>query len=403
MKKIITLVAVCIAVLACKQEKPLEDGNYRINGTVTGLENGEVYLINYPDVDTVIVKNGKFTIENNIKEKVQALYMAKSPNLQQMKREEVASLLIEPKIMDLDLNYQDFSKSKLTGSISQDDQYRLDKIRIEIADNYKEEQNYFDSVREKYSEAAKAGASEEELEAIKYEDNDARGKLEPMWEKQKEATLQFIKDNPKSYVSLQSLRYQISDLKYNEAKAILEQLNPAYLKTELGKGIINDIEKLRIGIPGAKAANFETVDINGDSLKLDDFKGKYVLIDFWASWCVPCRKGNPHLISLYNKYHPKGLEILGVSDDDRAHDKWKKAVEKDGIGIWHHVLRGLEYKKGTYERINMDKDISDSYNIHTLPTKILVGPDGIIVGRYGGGGEDDAAMDAKLAELFETN
>lgn len=403
MKKIITLVAVCITVLACKQEKPLEDGNYRINGTVTGLENGEVYLINYPDVDTVIVKNGKFTIENNIKEKVQALYMAKSPNLQQMKREEVASLLIEPKIMDLDLNYQDFSKSKLTGSISQDDQYRLDKIRIEIADNYKEEQNYFDSVREKYSEAAKAGASEEELEAIKYEDNDARGKLEPMWEKQKEATLQFIKDNPKSYVSLQSLRYQISDLKYNEAKAILEQLNPAYLKTELGKGIINDIEKLRIGVPGAKAANFETVDINGDSLKLDDFKGKYVLIDFWASWCVPCRKGNPHLISLYNKYHPKGLEILGVSDDDRAHDKWKKAVEKDGIGIWHHVLRGLEYKKGTYERINMDKDISDSYNIHTLPTKILVGPDGIIVGRYGGGGEDDAAMDAKLAELFETN
>ncbi|MBD0833379.1 TlpA family protein disulfide reductase, partial [Aestuariibaculum sediminum] len=135
-------------------------------------------------------------------------------------------------------------------------------------------------------------------------------------------------------------------------------------------------------------------------LKLADFKGKYLLIDFWASWCVPCRKGNPHLISLYHKYHSKGLEILGVSDDDRAHDKWKNAVEKDGIGIWHHVLRGLEYKEGTYQRINKDKDISDAYNIHSLPTKILVDPNGVIVGRYGGGGGTDDDMDKDLAEIF---
>ncbi|HEX9827465.1 MAG TPA: TlpA disulfide reductase family protein [Flavobacteriaceae bacterium] len=398
---LISILALLVMVNCQNNEKPLELGKYRINGTVTGLENGQIYISKYSSLDTIKVTNGKFKIEEEIKEPVAGIYLIKDPNIRGMDAQNGIRLFVEPTIMTLDINYQDFSKSKLTGSISQDDQYRLDEIRNKIADDYKDEQDYFDSVREKYSEAAKAGASEEELEAIKYEDDEARNKLEPMWEKQKEATLQFIKDNPKSYVSLQSLRYQISDLKYNEAKAILEQLNPDYLKTELGKGIINDIEKLRIGIPGAKAANFETTDINGNPLKLADFKGKYVLIDFWASWCVPCRKGNPHLISLYNKYHPKGLEILGVASDDGAEDKWKKAVEKDGIDIWHHVLRGLEYKKGTYERINMHKDISDSYNIHTLPTKILVGPDGIIVGRYGGGGGSDEDLDRDLNNIFK--
>lgn len=114
---------------------------------------------------------------------------------------------------------------------------------------------------------------------------------------------------------------------------------------------------------------------------------------------MPCRKGNPHLLSLYSKYKEKGFEIVGVSDDDSNHDAWKKAVAKDGIGVWKHVLRGLDMKKRMNGEENPE-DISDYYGIHSLPTKILIGPDGVILGRYGGGGENDEAMDKKLKEIF---
>jgi thiol-disulfide isomerase/thioredoxin len=123
------------------------------------------------------------------------------------------------------------------------------------------------------------------------------------------------------------------------------------------------------------------------------------LLDFWASWCVPCRKGNPHLLSLYSKYKDKGLEIIGVSDDDNNHEAWQKAVDKDGIGVWKHVLRGLDMKKRLAGEEN-ESDISQYYGIHSLPTKILIDPNGIIIGRYGGGGESDEAMDKKFAEIF---
>ena len=184
------------------------------------------------------------------------------------------------------------------------------------------------------------------------------------------------------FISVQSLLFQLSDMKYSEAKSIFDQFNPEHLKIGLGVRLSKNIDDMKKGIPGALAGGFDTVDINGKPIKLSDFKGKYLLIDFWASWCVPCRKGNPHLIKLYKKYHAKGFEILGVSDDDRNHDAWRNAVKKDKIGIWNHVLRGLEYKEGTYEQINIHKDISEGYNISTLPTKILVGPDGVIAVSY---------------------
>jgi len=163
-------------------------------------------------------------------------------------------------------------------------------------------------------------------------------------------------------------------------------------------------EKQKIGVPGTMSSNFSAKDINGVPLSLSDFKGKYVLLDFWASWCVPCRKGNPHLLKLYSEYKDKGFEIIGISDDDTKPDAWRNAVEKDGIGVWKHVLRGLDIervKKGDYK--NHPGEISDSkYAIASLPTKILIDPTGKIIGRYGGeGGGNDEDMDKKLAEIFK--
>ena len=389
-----------LSFMACSQ-KPLEKGKYRINGEVVGMGNGEIYLSKYPAIDTIKVTNGKFLIEDKLDGIVGQIGLIKDPAERGMTLENVLYLFIEPKIMTLQLNYNDFSKSKLSGSNTQDDAYRLDQIRNEIAQNYTEEQKAFDQVSERFLAAKKAKASAKEIEAIKNEDNVCREKLQPMWDKQNNATLEFIKNNPKSYVSVYSLVFQLGDMKYDEAKAIYDQFNPEHLKIGMATRLASDIANMKKGIPGAEAGDFNTTDINGKPIKLADFKGKYVLIDFWASWCGPCRAGNPHLIDIYHKYHHKGLEILGVSDDDSNPAAWRKAVEKDQIGIWHHVLRGSSFDRKTMKNKFPEKDISDGYNIHTLPTKILVGPDGIILGRFGSGGGNDHDMDKMLADLFK--
>ncbi|MDD7888014.1 TlpA disulfide reductase family protein [Flavivirga sp. 57AJ16] len=401
MKKIIIITLVSLFIISCKTEKPLEDGKCRIKGTITGLTNGEIYVfINSPKVDTIKVVNGKFQFENEIKESVSRIYLTKDANAKGMDPKTGVGLYIEPTIMNLSVDYENFSKSKLAGCKTQDDNYRLDAIRKDIASKYQKEQEIFDAVREKYNKASAANASADELEAIKYEDDEARGKLAPMWEEQSEATLKFIEDNPKSYVSVNSLLFLLGNMKYDKARALYDSFNPLYTNTESGKHLLTEIENMKKGIPGALAGNFDTIDINGNPLRLADFKGQYFLIDFWASWCVPCRKGNPHLLDLYAKYNPKGFEILGVSDDDRNHDAWRKAVDKDKIGVWRHVLRGLKMKNGRPDFNDKSTDISEGYNISSLPTKILVDPEGVIIGRYGGGGEDDAAMDKKLVEIF---
>jgi thiol-disulfide isomerase/thioredoxin len=178
------------------------------------------------------------------------------------------------------------------------------------------------------------------------------------------------------------------------------RMNASLQQSTYGKELAKEIEKIRAGSPGSIAANFTTADINGQPVTLSDFKGKYVILDFWASWCVPCRKSNPHMIELYKKYHDKGLEIIGIADDDNNHGAWKKAVEKDGVGVWYNVLRGFDLKKMSSGEKN-EKDISEKFGIHSLPTKILIDRKGVIIGRYDQGtDEEEKAMDAKLKKAF---
>jgi thiol-disulfide isomerase/thioredoxin len=174
-------------------------------------------------------------------------------------------------------------------------------------------------------------------------------------------------------------------------------------QSSYGKTIVAELEKRKIGVPGTKAAVFTSTGLDGQPVSLADYKGKYVLVDFWASWCVPCRKGNPHLKELYARYKDRGFEVIGVSDDDSKPDAWKKAVEQDGLP-WKHVLRGLKVIRNgdTFVGLDRSKDISDGYNISSLPTQVLIDANGMIIGRYGGDqGEDHEALDKKLEEIFK--
>jgi thiol-disulfide isomerase/thioredoxin len=158
------------------------------------------------------------------------------------------------------------------------------------------------------------------------------------------------------------------------------------------KKVAEEIRKMEIALPGNIAADFTAADTSGKAVALSDYKDKYVLLDFWASWCAPCRKSNPHLVELYKKYKSKGLSIIGIAWDDDTQRGWKKAIMKDGLGLWPNLLNGS----------NTDNDIGDKYAIHFVPTRILIDPSGKIIGRFGDNAPNaDALLDNALVNTFK--
>lgn len=135
---------------------------------------------------------------------------------------------------------------------------------------------------------------------------------------------------------------------------------------------------------GALAPDFSCATPSGSSLKLSDLRGKYVMIDFWASWCRPCRAENPNVVKAYSKYHDKGFEILGVSLDDNK-GKWEAAIQQDGL-TWKHVS-DLQGWTGP---------VSQLYGVSSIPASVLVDTEGKIIARDLRG----PALEEKLKEIF---
>jgi thiol-disulfide isomerase/thioredoxin len=147
----------------------------------------------------------------------------------------------------------------------------------------------------------------------------------------------------------------------------------------LGKNGRDDIIARRATGEGTPAPAFTLSDREGNPVSLESLRGQYVLLDFWASWCHPCRESMPHLKELYAQYHEKGLEILGISTDSKSED-WLQAVREDATP-WIHVL---------------DRGVAETYGVHAVPTFFLVDPEGIMVGKI-----DHDALDAVLQRLLD--
>lgn len=152
----------------------------------------------------------------------------------------------------------------------------------------------------------------------------------------------------------------------------------------LSKQLKSAIASLQVQLIGSPAPEIALPNLVGDTLRLSELKGKYVLIDFWASWCGPCRRENPNVVRVYNMYKDKGFEILGVSLD-RSRAPWEKAIEKDGL-TWLHVS-ALNYFNGPAAK---------TYGVNAIPHTVLIDPDGKIVAKNLRG----KSLADKLAQIF---
>lgn len=195
----------------------------------------------------------------------------------------------------------------------------------------------------------------------------------------------FIKKHPNSNIG----GYIIFSAQFDwpqipEYDEMYNALGPKVKKGKFGKLALDKVNSLKGSTIGYPAIDFTLPDVNGKNISLSSYKGKYVLVDFWASWCGPCRRENPAVVAAYQKYKDKGFDILAVSLDDNK-EKWLAAIAKDNL-TWSHVsdLKGWQSSVGKL------------YGVTSIPFNLLLDKDGKILAKALRG----ADLEAKLGELL---
>lgn len=376
----IIVTAIIMAVTSCHAQ-----GKFTINGKLQHADSQKIYLYlgdkdNDMEVDSAVISNGHFSFSGllDVPFKNGTLFLGK-PSIY---KENISwRIAVEPQIITFqgDANCKD--SVIIVGGQAQTALNALNKETSVILKPFMELE------KEYYIQQTQAGK-----DSIRQLQTACRTKYA-------EYCKNYMFVHTDSYYATQYLFMNLGHLTYEEIKAIWNKLSLNVQEYGVNaKDVKAELETLAKVRPGKAAPDFTTKDVNGKPFTLSSLRGKVVIIDFWASWCIPCRKSNPHMRSLYAKYHDKGLDLVYVSDDDGRIDRWKKAIAQDqltGDG-YHHVLRGLKtIDKGIFDKTN---DISDKYAIHYLPTKYLIDKKGNIVCKINEG--EDAKLDDQIEKLL---
>lgn len=218
--------------------------------------------------------------------------------------------------------------------------------------------------------------------------NPLREQYKVFADKKKQVQENYIAQNPSSFFSLLAIQDQLQ-----AGKTVLD-MEPAYNKltesvrsSEVGQAFAKQIVAAKATEIGAMAPDFTQNDVNDKPVKLSDFRGKYVLLDFWASWCGPCRAENPNVVEAYNKFKDRNFTVLGVSlDQPGKKENWLKAIEADKL-TWTNVS-DLKF---------WNNEAAKLYGVRGIPQNYLIGPDGKIVAKDLRGEQ----LQERLAELLK--
>jgi thiol-disulfide isomerase/thioredoxin len=194
------------------------------------------------------------------------------------------------------------------------------------------------------------------------------GVIDELYEQESRAAFAYIREHPASYGSVIALRENFFYLDTDELERVLNSLDPEVQQLEEYSYMHGKMEKQKAVAPGNPYKDFGLYTPDGEFLKVSDVqRGQVLLIDFWASWCSPCRRANPGLVRMYDELHDRGFEILQVSLDDER-DSWLYAIESDGLGAWKQIsdLKGWESAG------------AELYGVPAIPHSVLVDREGII-------------------------
>ncbi len=368
MRKLIVLFLFVFVFVSCADQKKKSDDSVSIEGEIEGIANGYAKLMSYDSEglhtkDSVAIAEGKFSLKTEVD--APELYYVEINE-----RTKVVPVFIEPGAIKITGNINDLANVEIMGSESHQDFVALSK----------EVEKYDNKLNEVY------GAYKQFQQTDPEKADEIMQQFDSLNEAKQQAIKQWVESHTASVVApFAVLRYMIYELDYQQLEEMVQKLDTALNNTryviELNKRL-DVLSKVKIG---EKAPGFTQNDTSGNPVSLDDHLGQVVLLDFWASWCTPCREENPNVVKLYEKYHSKGFEIIGISLDN-SRDRWVKAIHDDKLS-WIHVSDVKGWKN----------EVSQLYGVNSIPHTVLLDEKGVIIAKRLRG-ED---LEKKISELLD--
>jgi peroxiredoxin len=384
MKRTLVVIAAIMMMFGCQQNE--QPKGFVVNGTATDVYNGiRLYLNNIgprgrlTPIDTAIVMNETFKFEGKLSHpKLLYLTMNSVPGR--------FPLMVENGEMTMTIDKTNLQNTIFEGSESH-------QSYLTFVDKYKAFQSGMMTQSRAFTDARSINDSTAMEKATE--------NLTKIREEAQEYPYQFMESRPKDFVSLEIYEMQLNQREKDEQRLIDIFDNFDESLKSSGKGLqlktktaqmkkeMEANKNLQIGM---KAPDFSGTDPDGNTISLSEVvnKGKVTIIDFWAAWCGPCRRENPNVVRIYNKYHDQGLEIIGVSLDGQSRQQdpkkaWLDAIEEDNL-TWNHVSN-LKY---------FNDPIAKTYNIQAIPATYILDSEGKIVDKNLRG----SRLELKVMELL---